>query len=141
MTVNVVSDTSCGLDNDRLNEGNDVDMELLEESDDNNSNIEETLIENMQHEKFNVDETVPEGWSFEGKDYHHWKLTSPLGDVFRSRRVALKKMKQSGRYSIAEIEKMRTLLKYEGWSFNEKLPQGAYSDRRDNKELNTVISP
>ena len=68
------------------------------------------------------DETVPRGWRMRrtgGREY----ILSPEGLQYMSRVVALTDMVKR-RCSEADIEQMRSKLKYEGWNTNSYLPKG-----------------
>ena len=70
-----------------------------------------------------IESTVPKTWQFE---IHHGRevLVSPSGDLFPTRRLALKKMLESKESSKAEMEEMRACLVHEGWMKGSKLPTG-----------------
>ena len=74
--------------------------------------------------KYSTEERkVPYGWSIKGEGRNIY-LTSPAGKTFKGRRLAFEYMINSGRYSVTEINEMKSSLKHEGWEKNGKLPRG-----------------
>ena len=101
----------------------DADMFLLDEFD--NDDTEDVSLIEVQEMKIKTEPlqtlmTVPTGWRYNTKSK---KLISTIGEVFRSRRGALKAMVNSEHYSIEEIEEMRSMLRHEGWRESDDLPR------------------
>ena len=101
----------------------DADMFLLDEFD--NDDTEDVSLVEIQEMKIKTEPlqtltTVPTGWRYKTKSK---KLISTIGEVFRSRRGALKSMVNSEHYSIEEIEEMRSMLRHEGWRESDNLPR------------------
>ena len=103
----------------------DDDILILDEFD-NDDTEDVSLSETLDAEikvKPSEDKKVryyPVGWSYKRKSR---KLISPSGEVFSSRRAALKAMVNSEEYSMGEIEEMRSSLRHERWRESEDLPR------------------
>ena len=101
----------------------EADMFLLDEFD-NDDTEDISLVENLETkikvEPMPKDTTVPAGWRYKRKSK---KIVSPNGEVFRSRRGALKAMVNSENYSMEEIEEMRYMLRHERWRESDDLPR------------------
>ena len=99
----------------------DVDMFLLDEFDnDETEDVSLVEIQEIKPEPLQNTTTVPRGWRYKRKSR---KLISPTGEVFRSRRGALKAMVNSDNYSVEVIEEMRSMLRHEGWRGSDNLPR------------------
>ena len=70
-----------------------------------------------------TESTIPKTWQFKIHDGRE-VLVSPSGDLFPTRRLALKKMLESKESSKEELEEMRACLVHEGWMKGSKLPTG-----------------
>ena len=70
-----------------------------------------------------TESTIPKTWQLKVHDGRE-VLVSPSGDLFPTRRLALKKMLESKESSKAEMEEMRACLVHEGWMKGSKLPTG-----------------
>ena len=70
-----------------------------------------------------TESTIPKTWQFKIHDGRE-VLVSPSGDLFPTRRLALKMMLESKESSKEELEEMRSCLVHEGWMKGSKLPTG-----------------
>jgi len=79
----------------------------------------------IKSDDFTNNESVPPGWRTKMSDGKCSKqlFLSPDGEQFANRRVALQHMLQEN-FPLNEIETMRNLLKFEGWSSSDNLPDG-----------------
>ena len=108
---------------DLLEEENDSEMELLDESDidDNTFDISEASeLEILNETKISKDTSLPRGWCLVNSNM----VRSPSGQNFKSKRHALMDMINSGKCTVADINMMRSSMKEEGWQESDKIPRG-----------------
>ena len=72
-----------------------------------------------------ADETIPFGW-LKRKTKDREYILSPFGKQYMSRVVALTDMLMLG-FDLKDIESMRNVLHFEGWTQHELLPKGWFS--------------
>ena len=64
--------------------------------------------------------TLPQGWRLTETG----KVAAPDGKIYKNRRLALREMITSGLYSRAEVDLMRSCLRFEGWRPSLDIPSG-----------------
>ena len=125
LCIGNMSGLTDGQDDLEVVLGEDDDDILLLDEFDNDDTEDVSLCEKLDA-KIKVEQSdtntrlYPDGWSFNRKSS---RLISPSGEVFSSRRAALKAMVNSEKYTIGEIEQLRSVLRHEGWRESNDLPR------------------
>ena len=84
----------------------------------------EIVLKEESKDSVATDLTIPKTWRWKIHDDGRKVLVSPSGDLFPTRRLALKLMLDSKVSSKEELEEMRACLVHEGWMVSSKLPTG-----------------
>ena len=74
-----------------------------------------------------ANKTVPRGWSLA----ENGRVEAPDGKTYKNRRIALREMIISGLFSRAEVDLMRSCLKFEGWRPSQDIPDGWMTKSRN----------
>ena len=88
-----------------------------------------------QDPRIEIDSSIPKSWSLKIHDDGRKTLVSPSGDLFSTRRLALKHMMESKESSKEDLEEMRTCLVHEGWKTDSMLPLGWMKKAVKGKEI------
>ena len=78
-----------------------------------------------------ANKTVPRGWSLA----ENGRVEAPDGKTYKNRRIALREMIISGLFSRAEVDLMRSCLKFEGWRHSQDIPAGWMTKSRHRNTL------